>query len=233
MTYGLIWTYSKAMDYADTETTAATSTISSLINPKVWNYGEAGFDHTHILRVYWTYNLPHSRFARPLLNNWQISGIYTAQSGAPMGLTYSFSPTQDITGSTDAGRVTIVGNPQQTNHALIQAFNVNAIAAPPVAACEVPSPPFSCWGNAGKDVFRGPGINNWDASIFKNMPFLEGRLRAQLRVEGYNLFNHTQFTTVGTAATFSATGAQTSGTFGQYTAAANGRQLQLALRIMF
>jgi hypothetical protein len=65
------------------------------------------------------------------------------------------------------------------------------------------------------------------------MPFLEGRLRAQLRVEAYNLFNHTQFTSVGTAATFSAAGAQTSGTFGQYTAAANARNLQLALRIMF
>jgi hypothetical protein len=64
------------------------------------------------------------------------------------------------------------------------------------------------------------------------MPF-EGRLRAQFRVEAYNLFNHTQFTTVGTGATFNASGAQTSGTFGSYTAAANGRQLQLALRIMF
>jgi hypothetical protein len=238
-TYGVIWTYSKAMDYADTETTSATTTISSLINPKVWNYGEAGFDHTHIFRVYWVYNVPHAsrlvndKFVRAVFDNWQVSGIYTAQSGAPLGLTYSFSPTQDITGSTDSGRVLIVGNPQQTNHATLEAFNVNAIAPPPVAACEVPNPSFSCWGNAGKDVFRGPGINNWDTSLFKNMPFLEGRLRGQFRVEAYNLFNHTQFTSVGTGATFSASVGQTSGTFGTYTAAANGRQLQLALRIMF
>ncbi len=239
MTYGVIWTYSKAMDYADTETTSATTQVSSLINPKVWNYGEAGFDHTHIFRVYWTYNLPHAsrlvndRFVRGVFDNWQVSGIYTAQSGAPLGTSYSFSPTQDITGSTDTGRLTVVGNPQQTNHATLEAFNVNALAPPPVAACEVPNPPFSCWGNAGKDVFHGPGINNWDTSLFKNMPFLEGHLRAQLRVEAYNIFNHTQFTTVGTAATYNASGVQTSATFGQYTAAANGRQLQLALRIMF
>jgi hypothetical protein len=39
---------------------------------------------------------------------------------------------------------------------------------------------------------------------------------------------------VGTSATFNpTTGAQTNGTFGQYTAAANPRQLQLALRISF
>jgi hypothetical protein len=168
-----------------------------------------------------------------VFDNWQVSGIYTAQSGSPTGVTYAFSPTQDITGSTDSGRVTITGNPQQTNHATLEAFNTSAIAAPSVAACEVPNPSFSCWGNAGKDVFRGPGINNWDMSVFKNVPFLEGHARAQLRVEAYNVFNHTQFTTVGTGATFSAAGAQTNGTFGTYTAAANGRQLQLALRIMF
>ena len=44
-------------------------------------------------------------------DNWQLSGIYTYQSGAPMGVTYTYSPTQDITGSTDAGRVNIVGDP--------------------------------------------------------------------------------------------------------------------------
>jgi hypothetical protein len=123
-----------------------------------------------------------------------VSGIYTAQSGAPLGVTYGFSPTQDITGSTDSGRVTILGNPQQTNRATLQAFNTAAIGAPPVAACEVANPSFGCWGNANKDVFRGPGINNWDTSLFKNMPFVEGRVRAQLRVEAYNVFNHTQFT---------------------------------------
>jgi hypothetical protein len=59
------------------------------------------------------------------------------------------------------------------------------------------------------------------------------RWRAQLRVEAYNALNHTQFTTVNTSATYSAAGVQTNGLFGQYTAAANPRQLQLALRITF
>ena len=76
ITYGAIWTYSKAMDYADSETTSATTTVSSLINPKVWNYGEAGFDHTHIFRVYWSYKLPNAsrlvndRFVRGVFDNW-------------------------------------------------------------------------------------------------------------------------------------------------------------------
>ena len=65
------------------------------------------------------------------------------------------------------------------------------------------------------------------------MPLREGRWRAQLRVESYNLLNHTQFTGVNTSATFNATGLQTNGTFGQYTAARNGRNLQMAIRLTF
>ena len=112
LTYGAIWTWSKAMDYTDTETSATSTAVSSVIDPRIFNYGKAGFDRTHIFRIYWNYNLPRASthlgnnvIARQVLDNWQVSGIYTAQSGAPLGITYSFSPTQDITGSTDSGRV--------------------------------------------------------------------------------------------------------------------------------
>jgi hypothetical protein len=245
LTYGAVWTWSKSMDYGDTETSSSTTQISSLINPRIWNYGESGYDHTHILRVYWNYNLPpasslvHNKLVSGLFDNWQVSGIFTAQSGAPTGVSYSYSPTQDIVGtSTDTGRPFVISNPvlpksQRNAGGNLMAFNTAAITAPWPSLCEVANPPSICWGTAGKDVFRGPGINNFDVSLFKNMPFKEGRFRAQLRLEAYNAFNHTQFATVTTAATFSTAGAQTSGTFGQYATAANPRQLQLALRLMF
>jgi hypothetical protein len=231
------------MDYADTETSSSSTQVSSLVNPAIWNYGKSGFDHTHIFRVYWNYNMPrlsgvlHSKVVSALFDNWQVSGIYTAQSGAPVGVSASYSPSIDITGSaTDTGfRPLMIGNPilpsDQRN--INQAFNTAAFAAPWPSMCQTATPSPLCWGNAPKDVFRGPGINNWDMSLFKNMPFKEGRIRAQLRVEGYNLFNHTQFTTVNTSATFNSSGVQTNGTFGQYSAAANGRNLQLALRVAF
>ncbi len=238
LTYGVIWTYSKAMDYGDTETSSGTTQISSLINPKAWNYGEAGYDRTHILRIYATYDLPrasslvHNKLVKQVFDNWQISGIYTVQSGAPAGVSYGYSPTQDVVGtSTDSGRVLVVGN-SNSGVAPGYAFNPAAFAPPPYQACEVANPPFSCWGNANKDVFRGAGINNFDISLFKNILFTE-RWRAQFRVEAYNALNHTQFTSVNTAATFSTAGVQTNGLFGQYTAAANPRQLQLALRLTF
>jgi hypothetical protein len=242
LTYGAVWTWSKTMDYSDTETSSSTTQISSLINPKIWNYGEAGYDHTHILRVYWNYNLPrasslagNNKIAGGLFDNWQISGIYTAQSGAPLGVSYAYSPSQDIVGTTtDTGRPLIIGNPvlPKSQRSINQAFNTAAFAPPPISSCEIPNPAFICWGNAPKYSFRGPGINNWDMSLFKNIPIGE-RFRGQFRVEAYNLWNHTQFTTVNTSATFNTAGVQTNGTFGQYTAAANPRQLQLALRVSF
>jgi hypothetical protein len=244
-TYGAIWTWSKTMDYGDTETSSSSTQISSLINPKIWNYGEAGYDHTHIFRIYWNYNVPrassivHNKLVKGLFDNWQISGIFTAQSGAPLGVSYSYSPTQDITGtSTDSGRPFLIGSavlPKDQRNAggNLMAFNTAAVAAPWPSLCEVANPPAICWGTAGKYAFRGPGIDNFDISLFKNMPFKEGRFRAQLRLEAYNAFNHTQFSGVNTGATFSTAGVQTSGTFGTYSTAANPRQLQLALRLMF
>ncbi|HEY3836723.1 MAG TPA: carboxypeptidase regulatory-like domain-containing protein [Bryobacteraceae bacterium] len=239
LTYGVIWTYSKTMDYSDTETSAATTQVSSLINPKIWNYGDAGYDHTHILRIYATYSLPRAssllnhRLVKQVFDNWQLSGIYTVQSGAPGSVSYGYSPSQDVVGTTtDSGRVNVVGPSMQNVPSGGYAFNPAAFAAPPYQACEVAKPSVGCWGDAGKYTFRGPGINNVDLSLFKNMRFTE-RIKGQLQVQTYNTLNHTQFTAINTSATFSTAGLQTNGAFGQYTAAANPRQMQMVLRITF
>ena len=68
--------------------------------------------------------------------------------------------------------------------------------------------------------------------MFKNFSLTE-HLRGQFRAEFYNVFNHTNFSGVDTAAKFNAAGAQTNLTFGQYNAAQFPRRLQLALRLMF
>ena len=50
-------------------------------------------------------------------------------------------------------------------------------------------------GNTGRNQFRGPGINNWNISLYKNVIFKEST-RLQLRLETFNTFNHTQFAVV-------------------------------------
>jgi hypothetical protein len=85
---------------------------------------------------------------------------------------------------------------------------------------------------SSKTLLRGPGINNWDIALFKNFSIREG-LRAQFRLEGYNAFNHTQFSTFDSTARFDASGKQVNAQFGQFTAARDPRILQLAVRLQF
>ena len=89
-------------------------------------------------------------------------------------------------------------------------------------------------GNAPKDVLRGPGINVFDVSMFKNIPLdTDGKRRIQLRFEFYNFFNHTSFQGVDTTARFDAQGRQVSGTFGQYTSSLDARRVVLGAKYYF
>ncbi|MCX6634326.1 MAG: carboxypeptidase regulatory-like domain-containing protein [Acidobacteria bacterium] len=222
------WTWSKAMDYADTNT----GTISTLINPKVWNYGKAGFDRTHVVKLSWTWNLPkpgqrlRNRVAGVVLDNWQVSGIATFQSGSPSGVALGFVNSTDTTGSpTDGARVVVIANPviPKSERTFSRNFNTDAFAAPAVGT----------FGNAAKDLIRGPGLNDWDISLFKAIPLGTERAKAQLRGEFYNAFNHTQFTGLDTNTRFDAQGKQANARFSEFTGAAAARRIQLALRLSF
>jgi hypothetical protein len=54
------------------------------------------------------------------------------------------------------------------------------------------NPQFGSPGNLGRNVFRGPGINNTDMLVTKRFGIRE-RLKLDLRFEVYNLFNRVQF----------------------------------------
>jgi hypothetical protein len=235
--FGGAWTWSKAMGYANGDT----DEISNLISPRIWNYGKESFDRTHIFKASFTWDLPKisafwsNGFTHGVLDNWTISGIATFQSGAPAGISFGgvvekpgASPTSATTWSgspTDGSRVVILRNPvlpkdQQT---FLRYFDTGAIAIP---TRNTP-------GNAPKDVFRQPGINNWDLSLFKQIPLRGERVNLQFRAEAYNAFNHTQFSSVDTTARFDATGNQINARFGQIIAARPNRRMQLALRLSF
>ena len=87
-------------------------------------------------------------------------------------------------------------------------------------------------GNTPKTFARGPGINNTDLALFKNFMIRE-KLSSQLRIEAYNVFNHTQFSGVGTTAQWDQSGAQTNASFGRITSARDPRIMQLAFRLSF
>jgi hypothetical protein len=223
--FGVSWTWSKAMDFVDTNTDA----VSTLVPVRVWNYGLASFDRTHVLKANWLWDVPKVPWRDPVskwvLNNWQCSGIASFISGQPTGVSFTTTAGTDITGSpTDGARVVMAGNPvlPKDERTIDRYFRTDVFRVPAVGTV----------GNAAKTVLRGPGINNWDLAVYKNFPAFE-KARIQFRWELYNAFNHTQFSALNTTARFDPTGAQVNALFGTLTAARAARRMQFALRASF
>ncbi len=224
--FGAAWTWSKAMDFNDGDT----DSVSALVSARVWNYGLASFDRTHVLRINYVWDLPELRsdrsFARLILNGWQLSGITSFISGQPLGIGFSTTTPVDITGSPSQGaRVVVLDNPvlPKKERTFYRYFRTDVFRLPAVGTL----------GNAAKTLIRGPGVNNWDVAASKNFSLRE-RVNLQLRGELYNAFNHTQFSGLDTGARFDPkTGEQVNMRFGQCTAARSPRVIQLAMRINF
>jgi len=223
--YGLSYTWSKSLDYNSDDGNA----VSTIIPVRIWNYGLSTFDRTHVLKVNWLYDLPSMRGGmRPLrwiVNDWQVSGIYTASAGAPGAIGFSTVNAVDITGSaTEGARIVVNSDPKlgRSERNFFRWFRTDVFAAPAVGTV----------GNAARTLIRLPGTNNWDLTAYKNIPIGE-RFRTQFRAEFYNAFNHTQFTTVDSNARFDAQGRQVNLQFGQVTATRPARRIQLAVRVTF
>ena len=97
--------------------------------------------------------------------------------------------------------------------------------------------PMFTYGNIGRNVLRGPGINNWDISVMKNFRFTESK-SLQFQTNFFNAFNHTQFF----SPTSSSGAVGGSSNFGQVTTDSTGssspyyrgpRIIQLALKFYF
>ncbi|HYK58490.1 MAG TPA: hypothetical protein VEV85_03585, partial [Bryobacteraceae bacterium] len=59
-------------------------------------------------------------------------------------------------------------------------------------SCFAPAQKGSIGLDSGYDRLRGPGLENWDMSLFKNVSIKE-RAHIQLRLEAFNAFNHTEW----------------------------------------
>ena len=107
-----------------------------------------------------------------------------------------------------------------TGHFLINPMNLVCAPGPPVGL-PVPASsttliaggvPMFTYGDIGRNVLRGPGINNWDISIMKNFQFTESKY-LQFQSNFFNAFNHVQF--FGPTSNGGSVGS--SGVFGQVT----------------
>jgi hypothetical protein len=200
LTLNANYTWSKAMDLTDADSPGADGGASTGITDPYHlkrDYAVAGFDRTHAFNFNYVYMLPEFRnrgaFMRSVVGGWEISGITRFWSGLPLDVLINGNA-----GNFVGGNAVGVVRPDLTGAPIYIKYRSGQTWLNPLAFQE-PQP--GSVGQVGRNAFRGPGINNWDASLFKNFTFSE-HIRLQLRFETFNLFNHVQPVSVNT--TFSA-----------------------------
>ena len=219
------WTWSKSMDYGSGDGNA----LPLYADRKLFSYGLSNFDRTFITNFAGLYEIPGAgRLRNPIvkatLGNWNVSATITLASGAPSGASFALVSGADLIGGGDGQRINISGSPQlaygDRNGARF--FDTSVFSPPGLGYI----------GNAPRQIFRGPGQNQWDLAVFKDFKIHEG-FKLQLRGEFYNAFNHPQWSALNTAARFDAAGKQINALFGQATGDRGPRIVQLALRVSF
>lgn len=166
------------------------------------------------------YELPFGRGKRYLqkgpvsfvLGNWEWSNILGLYGGQPVAVVLGFDNAS--TGRGSSQRPNLVGDPNSGGHTRLRWFNTAAFASPQ---------PLQ-FGNAGRSLFRGPGLTSYDTALMKNFPFAEKK-NIQFRTEFFNAFNLVNFGSPN--ATFS------SQDFGVILSARASRSIQFSLKLSF
>ncbi len=143
-----------------------------------------------VLSATWQLPRPHlgSGLANWTLGAWQLGGIFQASSGAPFTVLVGGDPLglnntdpydyPDRVSSASCGSGVNPGNPNQY-------IKTECFAFPQTAKL----------GNAGRNPLIGPGLTNFDVSLFKNNPLkmFSESINLQFRAELFNVLNHTNF----------------------------------------
>jgi hypothetical protein len=194
--------------------------------------GNSEFDATHRLAVNYSWQLPferknhsHGRAAGLLAGGWTVSGITTVSSGLPF----------DIFAPVDAAHTGVFSRPDlNTGVTVPPSSNPRTQTGPSIALFSVPppSPLYGVGGNLGRNRFRGPGINNSDAVLNKQIGFTE-RVKLNIRFEFYNLFNRVQFNQPDNLLADAALFGHSTSEYIRPDFTTGARQIQLGMKISF
>jgi hypothetical protein len=236
MTHGLqvqaAYTYSHSISDAPNEQNGAGAfPVYDAYHPQN-DRGWSNIDQPHSFVVNYVWHVPffnnRKGVSGVLLDGWQFAGITAFASGEPV----SVCTPGDQAGigaaflANGCERVNAVAgqspNLPRGNRTVDKFFNTQAFVLQPAGT----------FGTAAKNDVRLPGVNNWDFSIYKifHTPWFGGnnwaeKSEIQFRAEFFNVWNHTQFSTLGT--TFGA------GDFGKVDSARSSRDIQFGLKFLW
>ena len=219
------YTYGKSIDDS--------SSLSEPVYPMNAAFTKAisAFDLRHNFVASYRYSLPVDSLLRAKnrwTEGWSFSGITRFATGLPVTL-YN-NTDSSLLGSMPNG---INNNGVDTPYYLPGKLDVNTNPRDGRSAFNTslfPSdvtPYLGQLGNAPRRFFYGPGLENFDASLQKELHITEGKM-LQFRMEGFNVSNHAKF--FGAS---SVNGNISSANFGQVVTAADPRLVQLAVKLLF
>jgi hypothetical protein len=201
-------------------------------------WGPSAYDRTHVVNIYYIYDLPFWQAQNTLLKNllggWQVSGSTFLRTGQP----FSVARTTDIAGVGDAFGIpmNLVGDPHANANQQFSNGSDNNFWFNPAAFA---NPAAGTFGDAPRNLLRNPGDQQWDLALFKNFT-LGGMRRIQFRAEFFNFPNHPNLSPADTN-DFPGGGAgnaryadPANSTFGRVVAKTGDRRdIQLSLRFQF
>ena len=216
------YTFSKSLDQSDG--------LPEPVNPgdPSLSRGLSSFDIRHNLVTSAHYELPafNSRGTlHAIVSGWSVAGIARFTSGLPVTLLNNNDTS--LLGTIPNG---INNNGVDTPDWNGKSLSLHTNPRGGVAifnADQLTLPALGTMGNARRRFFSGPGIENFDATVSRNLLVRDNRV-LEFRVEAFNVANHAQF--FGASAV---EGNISSGSFGQVVSAMSPRLLQLALRYRF
>jgi hypothetical protein len=228
---GLSYTLSRSIDYADDQDSGLTWNWVPMLQR---NKAVAGFDRTHNLQLYGDWELPFGRnkhwgqhgVANAIAGGWQVNWIMSRMSGTP------------FTVGTSATSVNSPGNSQTADQALptVAILGGHGLGEPyfdPLAFAPVTAVRF---GSTGRNILRGPGSFNLDASLFRNFRMTE-RYMLQFRAEVFGATNTPQFNNPGTTVSSATRNADNSiralNGYDEITGAGGERVIRFAVKFSF
>jgi hypothetical protein len=183
---------------------------------------------------------------------WQLGGIFQARTGLPftpllggdpLGLRNT-SPIAYPDRLRGSGCGSLVNPGNVSNYIKLPCFAL-PMATPAIAAQCVPFQPggpgnpvltgtcSNLLGNGGRDEIYGPGLVNFDFSLFKDTKINEN-LNLQFRAEFFNVFNHSNFQPpIDNSALFNQDGSATGGAGAIDATSTSNREIQFALKLIF
>lgn len=185
-------------------------------------YGLSDFNTAQVFKLSAVYNLPigtgrrylggNNWFNKQIIGGWQLSDIFTVQSGLPFNV--SASDLSDTGGYHSQRANRICNGNRPANQSITHWFDTSCYVQPGVGQL----------GNEGRDDIIGPRTTNLDVSLFKEFPLMTDK-SLQFRSDFFDVFNH-PLLGVPNASTTSALN-------GQITNITGRRDIQLSLKVLF